>query len=225
MDTRAAWVISLAVAVLSLYACGGGGGSSNNPPPPPQTYALNSAISAYEQENHNYTLTANNGGNTYTFQLGFTPGSMGSFLGQSAFTGTSSGTLSENGTVISNDIQTDYFLLGPFKPLGNVDTNGNVWIASNQTALPDNATIGGSGAFDTVTVYSNSTLTIVIGTFTETWTLNAGSGSDAIGCLNTVGTLNGVSETESVCYTIDANSNIIGLAITLDVNGTVLNFQ
>ncbi|MGH8312186.1 MAG: hypothetical protein ACRER9_02730 [Gammaproteobacteria bacterium] len=225
MNTRAAWVISLAIAVLCLQACGGGGGSGSNNPPPPQTYALNSAISAYEQENHNYNLTATNGGNTYTFQLSFTPGAMGSFLGQSAFTGTASATLSENGTVISNDIQTSYFLLGPFKPLGSVDTNGNVYVASNQTALPDNATIGGSGAYGTVTVYSDSTLTTIIGTLTSTWALNAGSGSDAIGCLNTVGTLNGVSETESDCYTLDANSNIIGLTITLDVNGTVLNFQ
>lgn len=146
-------------------------------------------------------------------------------MGQSANTGTSSATLSENGTVISNDIQTDYFLLGPFKPLGNVDTNGNVYVDSNQSALPDNATIGENGAFATATVYSDSTLTTVIGSLTETWTLSAGTGSDAIGCLDSVGAVNGGSESQSTCYTLDANSNIIGLTISLDVNGTILNFQ
>lgn len=225
----AAWLLAASV-FIALGGCGGGGSSSSSssppPPAPPQTYALNSAISAYSQENHSYNLSATYSGNTFTVRLSFTAGSTGTFMGQSGDTATESLTLYENGTLLFNDIQTEYFLLGPYKLLGVVDnTTGNVWVASNQVALPDNATIGDSGAFDKETVYLDSTLSTVIGSFTDTWTLNSGPGSDAIGCLNSTGTLNGTSETTAECYTLDTSGNVTGLTVTIYVNGVQLKFQ
>lgn len=224
----AAWLLAASV-FIALGGCGGGGSSSSSsppPPPPPQTYALNSAISAYSQENHSYKLTSTYNGNTFTARLSFTAEGTGTFFGQAADTAVVSLTLYENGVLVTTDIETDYFLLGPYEPLGVVDnTSGNVWVASNQVALPDNAVIGDSGAFDKETVYLDSTLSAIIGSFTETWTLNSGPGTDAIGCLNSSGTLNGTSETTAECYTVDTSGNVMGLTVTLYVNGVELKFQ
>jgi hypothetical protein len=227
MNRHPMWVFILA---LFLVGCGGGGGGSSNSSGgggnTTVTYDLNAAVSAYEQENHNYILNATNGGNVYTLLLNTTAGGMGSFNGQVAYSATKTVTLSENGTVISNDVETGFFLLGPFEQLGAIDTNGQVTVDTHQVALPNDATVGQSGAYGTATIYTDSSLNTVYGSLTATWSLNSGSGSNAVTCLNSVGTVGGISESESDCYTLDSSSNFTGtLTITLDVNGTILDFH
>jgi len=214
------------LSVLGLCACGGGGSSSSStPPPPPPQYPIDSAISAFQQMNESFNLSASNGGNNYTLTLSWVPGAQSSFDGVSSFTSTRTVTISENGILVASDVQTGYFTISPFKPLGAVDTNGQVTVDANQVVLPDLATVGQSGAVDTYTIYTDNTRTTVYGNGTDTWALNADTSTTAFFCANTVGTTNGSPFTESDCYQTDENGNILSVTATLTENGITLNFK
>lgn len=224
MNTRNIQYISLLLVISTLEACGGGGSSSNSPP---TKYPIDSAISAYEQMNHDYTLSAKNGSNSYSLQLSAAPGGITNVGSIAAYSTTHTLTLSENSTLLVNDVSTKYFLISPFKQIVDDDaSSGYVTVYANQKDLPESATAGETGAVDTATTYTDASLTVVAGTQTDTWALNAGSGGDASICANTTANsvLNGKS-TESDCYSVDSKGNILGLEITLSISGTTLVFK
>lgn len=179
--------------------------------------------------NHSYNLSASSGGNKYTLQVSVVPGAGGSFNGQSALSNTLSLNISENGTLISNDISTDYFIISPYTPLGAFDqSNGQMIVFANQTALPDLATVGESGPLDTFTTYSKDTGsgTTVYATGTETWTLDADTSTSALGCVDLTENLSaGGTVTDSTCYQLDERGNVLSMQITITENGVTLNFQ
>lgn len=179
------------------------------------------------QESHNYNLSATDSkGNNWTLALAFVPGSESSFDSEAALTAQETTTISVNGTLANNDVTTMYFNIGPFTHVGGVDQNGEVTVFANQTALPQLATVGQSGAFDTFTVYTDNTRATVYATGTETWALNQLTSDTASFCFNIVDDFaSGTTTTQSTCYQIDERGDALGLQLNLDVNGTVLDFQ
>jgi len=211
-----------ASVVLMIAGCGGGGSSST----PPVTYNLNTFASGYVKAKHDYTLSAASNGNTYSAQLSQVPGSSSSCGTSKTSTTTVTVNISENGTLVDNDTYTRYYVLNPYKILCDYDaTSGDVTIYANQEALPTAASIGDTGSFDTATIYYDTSLTTVFGTMTDTWTLNSGSGGNALFCADSVSNTNNGDVTESDCYSIDAGGNVHGLTVKLLINGVTLNFQ
>jgi hypothetical protein len=216
---------SMILTVLGLCACGGGSSSSTAL----FQYPLDSAFSAYGQMYQDFNLTATSGSNTYTLQISSIPGNMATFNGVFAFTTTNTRTLSENGTNLSTDVQTQYFTISPYTPLGSSDTNGQVTEYANQIALPELATVGQSGSFARYTTYTDSTKNTVYATATIKWSMETDptqiDTTVAFACLKYVGTLNGAANTETDCYLIDQNGNVLTVQVTMVVNGVTLIFN
>jgi hypothetical protein len=210
--------------VTMIYACGGGG-SSSTPPPPPSQYPLDSAISAFQQMNHNYNLTATSGSNTFALQIDFAPGTQSTFDGMAALTSTETITLYENGVSQGTNTGTFYFTISPYTQIGGIFTNGEVEVDANQMALPDLATVGQTGPFDTYITYTDNTKTTVYETATVTWSLETDTVTSALACLNYEGTMSGSPFSESDCYQIDENGNVLSIQITLNEGGGTLVFK
>lgn len=217
--------ILISSLVLLLSACGGGGSSASAPPSTSQ-YEIDSAYSAAAQMNQTYNLTSILGNNTYTLDVSYVPGSMSSFNGQPAFTATMTSVLSEDGVLITSSKQTEYFTISPYFPLGAINANGQVTVATNQAPLPVYATVGQTNLYDTTTTYTDNTLTTIYSVASSTWSLSQDTSTTALSCINTVGTIIGVGSTsESDCYQIDKSGNVLSLQVFLLVNGTTLIFQ
>jgi sugar lactone lactonase YvrE len=129
-------------------------------------------------------------------------------------------TVSTGGMPFSSSATTSYSSLNPYK---NIAASGvGIYTEyTNQAALPTSATIGMSGSMDTGTDYTDSTKTVVLDTFVETWSLLAGATPStanlctkivykAVAATATSGTLTG-------CLNIDSNGNILGLQLTTPI--------
>jgi len=222
--------VALLMSVL-LVGCGGGGGGGGSTPAASTgatpAYPITSAISAYGQANHEYNLSSASGGNTYTMQFSFTPGAQSTFQGQLASTVLESLILSENGAVILTTSGTSYFIDSPYTNLGYVSNTGVTEVASGQQPLPASATVGQSGPYDTVTVYTGGTGTAVASTIAEIWSLQAATATTAWACLNGSEVFTNGSPTVGIasCYEIDTSGNVSAFKLTLSVNGQSLTFQ
>jgi hypothetical protein len=171
-------------------------------------------------------LTATNGANTYTIQTSYTPGAAAVFEGLQASTFTQSGSISVNGVVTGGVTSgVSYISLSPYKNLGYVDSNGQYTVFANQQALPTNATVGQSGAFDTDTVYTNNTKAVVYATDTESWSLLSDTSTTAWLCNNDTNAVVGTSAVVITnCYKVDTTGNILALKVIMPINGTTLTF-
>lgn len=213
---------NLIFAGMALLLVGCGGGSSGSPVA--VTYDLDDAVSTYYQENHSYILHATNGGNVFTLQFGVSPGSQASFHGTQALTATVTINISEESTAVAASTSTLYFLSGPFEDVGGISlSTGSETVFANHKHLPTAASIGDTGSLDTATIFTDSTHSTVSGHQTDTWTLNA-SGSNAQFCINAEIT-GGTNATQGNCYVIDAKGNVLSASVSIDVGGTILDFQ
>ena len=225
-STNLAGLACSAVLMGALSACGGGGSGYGGSGSAPSTYDIDTIVTKFEQTSQSYDLMATSGANTYSLQISSVPGSSAAFDGITADTATSTVTFFTNGTLTSTDISTLFYLTSPYESIGGIDaTSGEVAVYSGQRVLPIAAKVGDSGTADTQTVYTDSSLTTVIGTITDTWTLSAGTGNDAILCLDSKGTNASGPFTETDCYTIDPAGDALALIITLTESGQTLVFQ
>lgn len=220
-----AYIKLLALGLLAglLGACGGGSSSSNG-----TQYPVNDAVSAFMQMDHNYELrsVSNTGGAPYTMQVGWKAGGMRSFNGTPAFTTTRTMTIFVTGTQVSKDVTTDYFLLGPYKKLGSIDSAGNLTVASDQSALPDFAGVGQSGDLDQESTHAGSGATVITRTV-NTWQLQPGP-TAANARFFEDSAINGEAAkptTESAGYQIDSRGNVQGVIMTRSVNGLQVTFS
>ncbi|HVC28217.1 MAG TPA: hypothetical protein VNF48_01560, partial [Gammaproteobacteria bacterium] len=179
--------ILISSLVVLLSACGGGGSSSSSAPPSTAQYPVDSAYSAVAQMNQDYNLTATIGSNTYTLLITYVPGAMSTFNGQPAYTATLTSILSEDGVLITSNVETEYFTISPYFPLGAINANGRVTVNTNQTPLPVYATEGQSNLYDTNTTYTDNTLTTVYSIASSTWSLSPDTSTTAFSCINMVG--------------------------------------
>ena len=194
------------------------------------------ALVGFVQSSHQYTLTATNSGNTYTAQVSNAPNSgTTTFNGSApAYSTVQTVTISQNGAVIGNKITTEYYLLNPYVGLGNVTSTGSPYsVVMSFSALPATVTVGGSGAFDTVTYYHDSTKAVLDADETITYTVMANNSTTLLVCLDSTisnvtaqGMADGMANsTESDCYTVDASGTAALHSITVTVGGVTLTFM
>ena len=223
--------IGACACAAMLASCGGGGSSSPPPPPPVTSFPVAAAINAFAQANHTYNLTASANGVTFTAMLTFTPGSPSTFEGQATSTATLSATITASTGASSTATDMSYFVLNPFKFVGDVVTagtgTGHYSVYANQVALPAMASVGQGGSLDTTTTYTDSTKTTIDSTSVETWALSQATSSTGWLCDNVTSTpAGGGSPTNSSeCYQVDASGNVVGFKIVVQVNGQNVTFQ
>jgi len=224
--------IALALLVSGLLAgCGGGGGGGSAPAPTTgatTTFPLTSAVSAFSQTSHNYSLTGSSGGNTYGLQFNMTPGTtLQTFEGQLASTMVESLIVKQNGAVVDTETGTSYFQVSPYTAFGYISTSGVYEVSSQQQPLPASATVGQSGPLGTIKVYTDSTKTSLAATITEVWSLQADTATTAWGCENGSEVFTNGSPTIGIatCYKVDTSGNVLALRLTLAINGQSLTFQ
>ena len=219
--------------LVSLTACGGGSVDTTpaidatltaNP-----TYPLSSAVSAFLQSTHDYTLKAKSGADVYELTWHSQPGAQSVFEGHIASTMDYSNTIKKNGGSFAGSTLTDYFDLSPFSPYGGINhTLGNYDIAANQQPLPSVALPGQNGFISNGVRFVDSTKSKVLATSTTSWSLEAIGTTAAWACVKSLITLNGESApstSESVCYQLDTSGNVLGVKIELNLNGQALSFQ
>lgn len=212
-DTVGPYIKTLSLGLLFslLGACGSGSNSSN------QQFPLNDAVSAYMQMSHSYTLNWTQAGDSYSDQVEMQPGAQKSFQGTTAYTAVITSTVQRNGVLEYQDSITQYFLLGPYKNLGSIDnTFGQVTVAADNTALPDMARTGQTGAVDTeVTYLGMPGATISLTAYTNTWTLE---GVDGNAKLCEVAAVDGEAErpfSTFACFTVDPKGNVISASLNV----------
>jgi hypothetical protein len=229
-------ILVLGAAALLLVGCGGGGGGSSTPPPPNLSSAPGeAAMNAFLQANHQGTLNATNGANTFSAQYSFKPNpGTTTFNGVTANSAVRTVTLYENGVLLANSVSTGYFELSPYVPLGQTFSSGSPYaVVTAFTELPGTLTVGGSGAFESDVYYHDSTMGVIDANETDTYSVSANNSTTLFLCIQSVisgvtasGTSDGLADdTETDCYTIDSagNTNLATIAIT--VNGVTLNFH
>ena len=215
--------LGILALMCGLSACGGGGSSASTD----TGYPLDSAMSAFFQAQHSYSLTASTGSDHYILLRRWQPGGMQTFQGVSAFSTVQIADFSDNGSSVSGDIQTKFFLTGPYKLLGSIDTDGRVFVSTKQTALPDLASPGDSGKFFTSKRYTDASLTTVELTDVMTWDLTAVTADTAMLCFEDASTATGSSftSTSSLCYIMDQRGNITAIQNTVTLGGVQLTFK
>jgi hypothetical protein len=215
----------LAVFFLLIAGCGGGSGSNSSIP----QQNLKSAQAPSEPMTiASTTLTATDGsGNTWTITYSSAPGGMAMFNGQNASTSAIALTVSENGSVVSTENSTAYYLAIPYSPLGLAGTTNGVSFTAVVTAytpLPATLTVGASGPLGSFTYYDG--MMAQIGSLTETYAVAGNSPTALLLNIYGAGTINGVQETETLSYSIASDGTVLGLTqVQLTVNGTTLTFQ
>jgi hypothetical protein len=223
-------VTILVVAAAMLSGCGGGGSST----PPNLSSAPGAAtLNAYYQASHQSTLNASASGNNFSLTLNFTPNAGTTmFEGSTVGSATETLSLSQNGVLVTNDIQTVYYTVNPFVPYGSVRSNGTEYaVEQSYSPLSTTITVGQTGPLATSTTYHDSTKAQIDGTQTTTFAVHTDTPTTLQFCTNAVLSANTgnpdglVSGTETDCYRVNTAGNATLFSITVSVNGNVLTFQ
>jgi hypothetical protein len=218
--------------LIALAACGGGGGGSSGSAGgvamqlSPMQQNLESAPAPAEPFNiPSATLTASSGGNSYTAIYSETPNNGTTlFNGQEASSSTISLTITQNGSPIVTEMDTAYYLVNPYQPLGlTVSSKGGQFdfLYNSINPLPSMLTVGGSGPLGSGTYYAANT---VQGSLKETYSVASNDAGSVLLTTYATGTVNGQSVSETINYAVNASGAFDLQSAEILVNGTTLNF-
>jgi hypothetical protein len=227
----------LAVLLSTLSAgCGGGGTSTDaSAPQPSQASAPPSQIDqsapAPQQpfDIPSTTLWGSSGGKSYTAIYSETPNNgTAMFAGQEANGSTISLTVTENGVLISTEIDTVYYLENPYRPLGmTISANGGQFdlLYNSTDPLPSTLTAGMSGPLGSGTYYVVDT-NDSIGSLTESYSVAAWDNSSTL-LFKTyaTGTVNGQRVNETITYVIIPSGSLYLASVEVIVNGVLLTLN
>ena len=223
--------------VLVLSACGSGGDSSTMVVANLASAPGDAAMAAYFQAAHQVMLNAKDSmNNNYTFQLDQVPGSSTTTFNGMAnvYSLTDTVTLSQNGTVVGNSVDTSYALLNPVMPLGKVNSTGTPFaVVTSSTPIPGTLTAGSTGSFDNQTYYHDSTQMVIDALESSTFTVMASSPTYLLYCIQSVisgttaqGTADGMGDSaETDCYAVTAAGVATVKSVSITVTGGTLKFE
>jgi hypothetical protein len=173
-------------------------------------------------------LSAVANGNIYTATYSQSTNSgMAMFAGQMANSSTSTMTVLENGAAIGTQTTTAYYLSSPFTPLGLTGTTsgaGYQVVFNSSNPYPTMLSVGQSGSMDSGTYYSPGT-NVVMGAFSQTYSVDSNDTMTVLLTVHTTGTLNGSPVSETIAYTVDAAGNLALASVQVTIGGVPLNFS
>jgi hypothetical protein len=228
------------IALMSLSACGGGvnvvsgGGTPDLSSAPGETALVN-----YLRGAHQDTLNAtDSSGNSYTIQFSNQPNAATTTFGGAApaYSTTATLTLEQNQVVIESRISTSYYLLNPYVPLGKTFSTGTPYgVVTSTTPFPATLAVGSTGTVNSLSYYHDSTMAVMDGNETTTYSVDAYDSSTLRLCFDFVlsnvtlvggsdGLVPGTDETD--CYSVDAAGNAALVSIAIMVSsGNTLTFM
>lgn len=228
------WTIAFA---LVLSACGGGGGSGAGPAtatPSASTaaFALDTAATNLLTNTQRFSLNALTKDKR---QLGvvvdFSPRPDQTFEGRNAKVVDITSTFSENNLPALLNTERIFFSTNPFTVLGAITTGDldgqNYEIVRSQSQLPATVNVGSKGPFTMAQFYTDSTKTVLSGSQTTTYSLEADTPSTAFFCLNSEikNGLNRILATGSDCYKITPEGAILGMKLVVGVYDNGVLFE
>lgn len=239
---RSGWAIAVLSLAVLVAACGGGGAdgaggessstvASNLNSAPGET-----ALVHYLLASHENALSASNGGNTYTLQFSNVPNDwITRFNGSApAYSRLYRVNLGRDGTLVANVIFTEYFLLNPYAPLGQVSSTGSPYgVVTSSSPVPAVLTVGNSGSYYALTFYHDATMSVIEANVSVTYSVKANDSTTLLLCLDSTvsdvtaqGTADGLTaSTESDCYTVDSAGDVSLASVTLTLNNVTLTFR
>lgn len=236
--------IAVFAIIALLSACGGGGGSSGSPAAmaapqsaPAQPASQSGAQSApvpqsvpAPKEPFNVpptTLSATIDGMNFTVTYSATPNNgTTAFNGQTASSSTVSVTVQQDGTVLSSETSTEYYLPDPFTLLGISGTAANTsyTLAVNSVnPLPAMLTVGTSGTLFSGSYMASGT-SIDIGMLTQTYSVAAGPANTVTLTIESDGTINGQTVTNGTVFTVDSKGKLSLQSVEVMVKGQAFTF-
>lgn len=224
---RVAAMLGMAsVSLCMLSACGSG---TPEFPGAENSYDLDAIETAYMQQKHSYVLHGSEGGNNFELDITRTPGGAGLLVGPSGTTTTQTMVIDlqefENGTLIQSEKLTQYFLVNPFNFVLTYDnTTGQVTGFAGYSPLPTSATINQTGGLTFASIYTNTSYTTIVGSYTDTWRL-VPTTSGVEFCIDASGSDTSGTFEEDDCALMDGAGNVIGLTITDTQNGVTFKWQ
>lgn len=236
--------VALALAVLGIamldgcggggYGGGGGGGMSGNLSSAPG----DAAVAAFLQANHHLMLHAtDSANNSYTLQIDQVANAgTTTFNGVGpAYSNTATVALTKGATQIGGSVDTSYYLLNPVMPLGKVNSSGSPYaIVTSATPIPMTLMVGGSGSFDNVTYYHDSSMGAVVdASESSTYTVTSRDYTTLLFCIQAVisgttaqGMLDGMANgTETDCYSVTAAGMATVVSVSITAGGVTLMFK
>lgn len=221
-------LVTITLAALSACSGGGGGYSPSMPMPSPTPTPVQDlqSVSAPSQPFSFPEADLFDGVDSYNLAVTTTPGGMTMFNGQMANTNVLTLTVTtRDGTLVSNEDTTAYYLTNPYAPLGfSGTTNGVAWTATvnSFTPLPATLTVGTSGPV--LSANYQDSLGNVIGNLTETYTVTAGGATALYVNVVSAGTLNGTSVTSTLSFLVTNSGTIYLLEVQMTVNGMTVTY-
>lgn len=201
------WLATL-VATLLVAACGGRGGNGE---PAPTPYSVRMAWAQLLAAPHSWTMTGTDANaQAFTLTLAFTPIADGPFPGTGAMAKRTEATLTVVWAGQSSTSALTIYLDQLNLSIIGTETEGSCSVATSNTALPESALIGASGAiFALSDLDSCQNHDVALGTTTSTWSLEIDSGVGLL-CWNlTFEGYGGVPiGTASTCVEISADGNL-----------------
>jgi hypothetical protein len=186
--TGIAIIIGAALAAGALPGCGGGG-SMTATPPPTATFNLQTGIAGLVTGGQTASVALSGtvvdsgtsvpftGTGTYTLA----PGTSTSFNGEGALSQTQSisGTVSAAGQSAGYSVSvTDYYATGDDAFLGETGSN-EYTVAQAPFQYPTTVMVGSSGILGTTSDYTDSTMSVSLGTTQVSYAVTATSGSSS----------------------------------------------
>ncbi|HEX5355483.1 MAG TPA: hypothetical protein VFW93_04670 [Aquabacterium sp.] len=220
------------VICLFLSACGGGDAGNKTTLPPSDgtvsstaSFPISSALTAYQQAAHNYTLHATDtAGASYTMSFTQTPQASVAFEGQLASATRIDAVITKAGAFWDQSSVTQYFQSSPYLEIGQVGMGTGTYYVDDISVpryLPTTAKVNDSGALNNITVYAGPGKSLIVGHQTVLWRVMPDTLSTARLCITILSTpVSGPSFSEADCFRMDTSGNVLGITIDLPVSDT-----
>jgi hypothetical protein len=227
------------IALAGLCACGVNVVNAPGGAPPLSSAPGEVAFVDYLRNAHRYTLNATDrSGNTYIVLFNSEPNALATTFNGAAPAYSTVDTLTLKlegvfGGTLTNTIATNYYLLNPYVPLGKTFTTGAPYgLTTSSTPLPTTFTVGNTGSIYSLTYYHDSTMAVIDGDETATYSVYAVDSKTLKVCLSFVlsdvtlvggsdGLVPGPEETD--CYSEGASGamGLISVAIMVSTDETL----
>ena len=216
----------IAAITALIVGCGGGGGSSSNVTPV-TSFQLQSGYKKLIANGASWNLSIS-GTCTGSGTISTSAPGAATFEGASALSTTQTLSISfTNCTPASQSITALVYYDTNYNPIGSsaVGTDYAVFQAPLPSPLPTSVSVGNTGVFGTVTVYTDSTKTTSTGTRILSWAIESGTTTTAI--VNLIGKIYNTSSqllaTQQTRYSIDASGTLTLISIDVQYSTTSTN--
>ena len=200
------------------------------------TFPVQQSLRNIASTPYSFNVSASDGVNSYNLQYNSTP-----VIGNLNFNGVISPAqrietlvITENGVPLSSSNKTIVFqTTNPLVPLGSFrDGMSSFEVDQGVQILPAFGLVGQIYPYFSGHIYRDSAQSVLDATTTESISLQPDTATTALLCsqddfnLTPTGNIDQLSGfSQSTCFRIDSQSNVLGVVLTIPVNGSLLNFQ